>query len=65
MAKLTDTELLPTPPDYKHFQTNATSEWQAKFPIGKVPAFEGVDGFRLTEGIAIARYCELTSIIVH
>jgi len=58
VAALTKTELLPTPPEYKHFQTNSTPEWRAKFPLGKVPAFEGVDGFRLTEGIAIARYRE-------
>lgn len=58
MAALTKTDLLPTPPEYKHFVTNSTPEWLAKFPLGKVPAFEGVDGFRLTEGIAIARYCE-------
>ena len=37
--------------------TNRTPEFLAKFPLGKVPAFESADGsFHLTEGVAIARY---------
>lgn len=37
--------------------TNKTPEFLAKFPLGKVPAFESGDGqFFLTEGQAIARY---------
>lgn len=31
-------------------------EFLAKFPLGKVPAFEGADGFTLTEGAAISAY---------
>ncbi|KDN39258.1 eEF1-gamma domain-containing protein [Tilletiaria anomala UBC 951] len=31
-------------------------EYLAKFPMGKIPAFEGADGFLLTESQAIARY---------
>jgi hypothetical protein len=27
-----------------------------KFPLGQVPAFEGSDGFKLTESLAILRY---------
>ncbi|KDQ08950.1 hypothetical protein BOTBODRAFT_59000 [Botryobasidium botryosum FD-172 SS1] len=38
------------------YQTNKTPEFLAKFPQGKVPAFEGPNGFYLTETIAIARY---------
>ena len=30
----------------------------AKFPYGKIPAFEGTDGFKLIEGTTIARYRE-------
>lgn len=36
--------------------TNQGPEFLAKFPLGKVPAFEGADGFCLTEGAAIATY---------
>ncbi|KAI0406096.1 glutathione S-transferase [Xylaria palmicola] len=35
---------------------NRTPEYLAKFPLGKVPAFEGADGFTLTESVAIAEY---------
>lgn len=37
-------------------QTNTTDEFRAKFPFGKVPAFEGADGTLLTESDAIAQY---------
>ncbi|KAF5347242.1 hypothetical protein D9756_009939 [Leucocoprinus leucothites] len=36
--------------------TNKSPEYLAKFPLGKVPAFEGPDGFKLFEGDAIGRY---------
>ncbi|KAI1335051.1 glutathione S-transferase [Xylariaceae sp. FL0016] len=36
--------------------TNKTEDFLAKFPMGKVPAFEGADGFCLAEGAAIAAY---------
>lgn len=29
-----------------------------KFPLGRVPAFEGANGFKLTEAIAINIYCK-------
>jgi elongation factor 1-gamma len=46
---------------YEHMVTNKTPEYLAKFPIGKVPALEGADGFRLTEASAIARYVAKSS----
>ncbi|KZV90990.1 eEF1-gamma domain-containing protein [Exidia glandulosa HHB12029] len=55
VAAITGQEL-DFPAQYKHFETNKTPEFVAKFPHGKVPAFEGKDGFKLFEGIAIARY---------
>lgn len=33
-----------------------TDEFLTKFPFGKVPAFEGADGFTLFESSAIAQY---------
>lgn len=35
---------------------NKTPEFLAKFPLGKVPAFEDASGFCLAEGSAIAAY---------
>ncbi|KAI9566189.1 glutathione S-transferase C-terminal-like protein [Boletus coccyginus] len=35
---------------------NKSPEYTAKFPYGKIPAFEGKDGFKLIEGATIARY---------
>ncbi|KAI0458686.1 glutathione S-transferase [Xylaria acuta] len=43
-------------PSYTMRQTNTTPEFLSKFALGKVPAFEGADGFCLTESIAIATY---------
>ncbi|KAL2118752.1 hypothetical protein VTJ04DRAFT_5711 [Mycothermus thermophilus] len=43
--------------DFQMGVTNRSAEFLAKFPLGKVPAFESADGkFFLTEGQAIARY---------
>lgn len=36
--------------------TNKTPEFLAKFPLGKIPVFEGADGFCLAESVAIAMY---------
>ncbi|KIO30484.1 hypothetical protein M407DRAFT_5667 [Tulasnella calospora MUT 4182] len=36
--------------------TNKSPEWLAKFPYGKIPAFECASGLNLYETIAIARY---------
>ncbi|EJF60198.1 elongation factor 1-gamma [Dichomitus squalens] len=44
------------PEHYVHFEDNKKPEFLAKFPHGKIPAFEGKDGFKLFEGSAIARY---------
>ena len=46
------------PENYVHFEDNKKPEFLAKFPHGKIPAFEGADGFKLTETPAIARYSE-------
>src|SRR5689334_13462473 len=43
-------------PDFTYGTTNKTPEYLAKFPLGKIPAFEGADGFLLTEGNAIGCY---------
>ncbi|KAJ3009260.1 hypothetical protein NUW54_g2841 [Trametes sanguinea] len=44
------------PENYVHFESNKTPEFLAKFPHGKIPAFDGADGFKLFESTAIARY---------
>ena len=44
------------PENYVHFQDNKKPEFLAKFPHGKIPTFEGKDGFLLSESYAIARY---------
>ncbi|KAG2360997.1 elongation factor 1-gamma [Suillus spraguei] len=43
-------------PEYKHYSDNQQPEFLAKFPHGKIPAFEGANGFALTEGTSIALY---------
>ena len=35
--------------DFKFGETNKSAEFLKKFPLGKVPAFEGSDGTLLTE----------------
>lgn len=44
------------PADFKMGVDNKTPEYLSKFPLGKVPGFEGADGFCLSEGSAIATY---------
>jgi len=44
------------PASYEHYVDNKKPEFLAKFPHGKIPAFESVGGFKLFEGAAIARY---------
>ncbi|WP_411025362.1 glutathione binding-like protein, partial [Salmonella sp. s55004] len=44
------------PPAFKLGVTNKTAEFLKKFPLGKVPAFEGSDGTLLFESNAIAYY---------
>lgn len=52
------------PTDYVHFESNKRPEFLAKFPHGKIPSFEGSDGFKLFEGAVIARYGEWMSVDV-
>jgi len=42
--------------DFVFGETNKSAEFLKKFPLGKVPAFEGTDGLILTESNAIAYY---------
>ncbi|KAJ7493540.1 elongation factor 1-gamma [Mycena latifolia] len=44
------------PESYVHFEDNKKPEFLSKFPHGKIPAWEGKDGFKLFESAAIARY---------
>ncbi|KAK2501466.1 hypothetical protein MC885_002749 [Smutsia gigantea] len=48
--------VLSAPPHFHFGQTNSTPEFLCKFPAGKVPAFEGDDGFCVFESNAIAYY---------
>lgn len=49
---------LDIPQDYKHHDHNEKPPFIDKFASGKIPAFEGKDGFTLFESSAIARYSE-------
>jgi len=42
--------------DFKLGESNKSTDFLKKFPNGKVPAFEGKDGFCLSESNAIAHY---------
>lgn len=42
--------------DFVFGESNKKPEFLKKFPLGKVPAFEGSDGVLLTESNAIAYY---------
>ena len=42
--------------EVKMGETNKSPEFLAKFPQGKIPAFEDAEGFTVTEGLAIANY---------
>ncbi|KAF8800317.1 elongation factor 1-gamma [Phlegmacium glaucopus] len=44
------------PASYEHMVDNKKPEFLSKFPHGKIPAWESEDGFRLVEGVPIARY---------
>jgi elongation factor 1-gamma len=46
-----------------HYETNKTPAFTNRFPHGKIPAWDGKDGFKLFEGLAIARYCACPSIL--
>ncbi|KAJ2802912.1 hypothetical protein H4R20_003095 [Coemansia guatemalensis] len=47
---------LETTPSFQMGVDNKTPEFLAKYPAGKVPVFEGADGFQLTDSSAIANY---------
>ncbi|KAJ1801383.1 Elongation factor 1-gamma, partial [Coemansia sp. RSA 2399] len=47
---------LETTPDFNFGVDNKTPEYLAKFPCGKVPTYDGADGFTLTDSSAIAYY---------
>ena len=46
------------PAAYEHMTDNKKPEFLEKFPHGKIPAYESEQGFKLFEGVAIARYGE-------
>jgi len=52
VAALNDLEL--EQPEWNF--SNKPTVFTASFPYGKIPAFEGSDGFKLIEGATIARY---------
>lgn len=57
IADINGLELDVPGPDRFDFQADTKKpEFLAKFPLGKVPAFEGADGFCLAESAAIATY---------
>lgn len=56
VAELNGLELNIPGPDEFQMTTAQTPEFLAKWPLGKVPVFEGADGFCLAEGAAIAQY---------
>lgn len=37
---------------------NLKPEYTSKFPLGRIPGFEGADGLKLIEARSIARYGE-------
>jgi len=49
-------QVVQDPPGFKFGETNKTSDFLKKFPLGKVPAFVGDDGVCLSESNAIAYY---------
>ncbi|XP_061405744.1 elongation factor 1-gamma [Lethenteron reissneri] len=49
-------------PEFIFGQTNKSEKFIAKFPLGKVPAFEGSNGFSLFESNAIAHYVANNSL---
>lgn len=58
IAALNELELELPPPTFP----DNPAEFMEKFPYGKIPAFEGTDGFKMIEGTPIARYRELHSL---
>lgn len=63
-AKLNDLEI-EVSEGYAHRVTNRTPEFLAKFPLGKVPTFEGSDGLCIAESDAIAQYVAQSGPFYH
>ncbi|KAI9477606.1 hypothetical protein LPJ78_000057 [Coemansia sp. RSA 989] len=55
VSKYLNQELEVTP-DFVIGKDTQTAEYQAKFPLGKSPTYEGADGFCLSDSSAIAYY---------
>lgn len=55
VAKLNGLDI-EVPADFKMHETNKTPEFLAKWPAGKVPAFEDADGNPIADSDAIAQY---------
>lgn len=53
---------LEQPKDFNMMVDNKTPEFLAKFPLGKVPCFEGASNFHLFESNAIAYYGIVSSV---
>jgi elongation factor 1-gamma len=49
-------------PNFEFGRTNTSEEFLKKFPLGKVPAFEGSDGVCLSQSNAIAHYLSNDSL---
>ncbi|KAG5650009.1 hypothetical protein H0H81_001087 [Sphagnurus paluster] len=54
LAALGGVTKIELPESYKHFEDNKKPEFLAKFPHGKIPAFEQPDGFKVFEVAALA-----------
>ncbi|KAK0633919.1 glutathione S-transferase [Immersiella caudata] len=54
ISKITSQDI--TFPPFTFGTDNKSPAYLSKFPLGKIPAFEGTDGFLLTESNAIAQY---------
>lgn len=55
-------KVVSDPPHFELGKTNKSPDFLAKFPLGKVPAFETVDGKTITESNAIAYYVANTQL---
>ncbi|KAF8059591.1 glutathione S-transferase C-terminal-like protein [Lyophyllum atratum] len=56
VAALRDVTSLELPAEFKRYVDNKKPDFLRKSPYGKIPALEDADGFKVFEGVAIARY---------
>lgn len=56
---------LDLPEHYVHYEDNKKPEFLSKFPLGKIPALDEADGFKVFETTAIARYSECCPLSLH